>query len=672
VRTRPLLLAALLALRLPADEGMWTFEQLPREKIQARCGFVPDQAWLDHLRLATVMFGDGGTGSFVGPDGLVLTNQHLVHRHLQQLSSDRRDLVQEGFLARTQEEELPIPGLRLRVLADSRNVTAELDGSGQGAGEAEAALLRRESARTGLSCEIVRLWQGAEAWLYAYRVFDDVRLVMVPEYAIAAFGKEWDNFAYPRHDLDFALLRVYENGAPCHPGAYLAWSRSGLANGEPAFVAGFPGHTDRLEPVARMDFRRRVLNPLVVRTLERNIATLSAYAAEGAAQAREVSGDLMEASNCLKVYREEIRGLEDPAAMALLRSREQALRDRIRRLPAASALAGRSWEALESLLRKQERLAPESQLLHQDFCSLERGPLYRALRLVRLINEASGQSGEERAATRKELLEAGPIRRSLETLLLRDGLEEARAWLGPGHPLTRALLGGGDPLATARRAMEQTRLDDPDFLRELLAGDAAALAQCQDPLVRLALALDPLSRSIQARQDALDAQVDAQLAAIAKARALVERGDTYPDAAFTLRLSYGTVRPLEAEGTLVQPFTTFGGLFDRADAWGPEAEQGSWALPPRWLARRRRLEPSTPLNFITDHDIVGGNSGSPVVNRKGELVGLVFDGNIRSIPGRFYYDARVNRCVSVDARAILEALRTVYDADALAAELTAP
>jgi hypothetical protein len=671
----------LSSVRLPADEGMWTFDRLPLAEMKTRYGFAPDQAWLDHLRLSTVIFGDQGTGAFVGRDGLVLTNHHVAHPFLQKLSVAGRDYVQQGFVAAGRDQEIPVPGLELRVLIEMKNVTTQAKRAmrpGTPREQVDAtleALRRREAALSGLECEHVELYGGGEHWIYGYRKFRDVRLVMAPEYDIAAFGKDWDNFAYPRHDLDFSLFRVYENGRPHRPAHTLAWSRKGIPNEGMTLVAGHPGRTNRFEPLAQVDFRRRVVNPLTVRTLERTLGVLQAFAARGGENARLVSAELLDAANFLKLYREETRGLEDPELMQRLRAREKELQARIQRDPHWRAQAGGSWNVVEHLLSQLEPLAWEHQLLHRDFASLERGPLRRALRLVRLITEAAKpvhQRDENYASDRirSELLEPFTMDRELEIMLLAAGLEETRAWLGDNHSLTRDLLRGGGPREAAEQALRNTRLDDPAFVRALIESGKRGLEQCDDPLVLLAGRLDPHSRETASRYEALESEIREHEARIAQARYAFQGETAYPEATFTLRLSYGAVRTYLAEGTLQPPFTTFGGLFDRADAWGPLAEQGSWALPPRWVQRRKAIDPSVPLDFITTNDIIGGNSGSPVVDRDGELVGVAFDGNLQSIPGRFHYDERRNRCIALDARAILESLAKVYDAPHLVKELT--
>ena len=533
--------------------------------------------------------------------------------------------------------------------------------------EAEEALHAAEqTAPAGLSWELVDFHGGGEYELYGYRTFQDVRLVMAPEFDIATFGKDWDNFAYPRHDLDVSLFRVYEDGQPFRPEQALAWSRKGIASGEPTFVVGHPGRTNRQEPWARMDYRRRIENPLIVVTLARTLATLQAFAARGEQEAQRVSAELEATANFLKVHQEEARSLEDPLLRQSALAQEKRLRNLVDQAPAWKAQAGGSWDALARLLRQLEPMAKENQLLRSED-SLARGALLRALRLVRLLAVSPPGSG---GAPPAEFLEPG-LDRELEAALLASGLAEARAWLGEAHPLVRDLLGGRDPEAVARQAMEQTRIDDPAFVRDLFAGGRTELARSTDPLILMAEKLDPHSRDIEARCGALETRIQDHLDRLARARHAVGDRMECPEANFTLRLSYGSVQPYPAEGTLQPPFTTFGGLFDRADAWGPRAEGGSWALPARWVQRRQAVDPSVPLDFITTNDITGGSSGSPVGGPPRRAGG----------PGLRRQPPEHRRPVPLrpapeplhrpwTPRAILEALRKVYDADGLVEELT--
>nr|WP_320132265.1 S46 family peptidase [uncultured Holophaga sp.] len=661
LRTLALSGLALSLSSLRAEEGMWTFDHPPLEAMQTRYGFSPDQAWLDHVRLSALRF-PGGSGSFISADGLVLTNHHVGHSWIQKVSTPGHNLIRDGFLAPDRSGELPVPGLELRCLVamedQTRAVGARIplgateDEAAHLKKEAVAELLRERNGRGELAWEAVDLYQGGETWLYGYRVFRDVRLVMAPEFGIAAFGGDWDNFSYPRHDLDFALFRVYEKGQPYHPAEHLAWSRQGIRRGGMTFTIGHPGRTSRLETLAQMSYLRDVLNPMLIRVLEGREATLKAFARRGPAQALEVSSQLLGAANSLKVFRGETEGLHNPTAMARIRAAELELRAAVHADARLAPTTERAWETIQATLESRKEIQAAEVLLHHRYRSLLRGPLERALQLWR-----------------RETPRSQPLDIPLETALLAQGLSDARTLLGPTHPLVEGLLEGLSPEQAAGRAIADTRLGEAAYARSLET-DARLRETSRDPLLRMARLIDPFEREIASRRDHADATLAAWNTRIARARFAVRGKVDYPDATFTLRLSYGSVQPCPQAGTLVQPFTTFGGLFDRADSWGPEAEDGSWHLPERWQTARSALNLSTPYNFISSNDIIGGNSGSPVVDRNAELVGLAFDGNITSLPGRYYYDGELNRCVSVDARGILEALSKVYRADALVAEIT--
>ena len=669
---------------LRADEGMWTFDNLPVQKMKAKYGFAPDSSWLDHVRLSAVRF-PGGSGSFISKDGLVLTNHHVGHNWIEKVSDAGHDYVKNGFVSQGRDQEIKVPGLELRTLMTMENVTALLDQAVKpGCSDAQADLARKEAlarlvrageSRSKLSIEPVSLYQGGEVWLYAYKVHKDVRLVMAPEYGVAAFGKDWDNFSFPRHDLDFSLFRVYENGKPYTPEQHLRWSSQGLKNGDMTFVVGHPGRTSRLETLAQMEAARDVLNPLRIRSLERSRKALHAFAARSGENARQVSGALMSLENGYKVYVNETAGLRNPEAMAKVAEAERELQAKVAQDPKLQALAGNSWALVKQAMASRTDNAKEAAFVNGRNSSL----LGFALGVVRFQAEAAKPAAERRSEYRSDQdlerrkshlhLDTVDLERDQQTLAM--GLQEALEELGASHPFVLAALAGRSPEAAAKALFAGSRLGDAAARTALLAASPKALQDSSDALVVLASKIEQLSGPIRKVEEDAQVVISEQGARIAKARFAAYGKANYPDATFTLRLSYGAIETYPANGSLAQPFTTFGGLFDRADAWGPEAEDHSWELPARWTAARASLNPSTPYNFISSNDIIGGNSGSPVLDRQGDLVGLVFDGNIESMPGRFYFDPRCNRSISVDARAIIEALDKVFKASAIVQEITA-
>jgi hypothetical protein len=614
-------LALLLATPALADEGMWTFDNLPLKQMKAKFGFEPTKEWLDHVRLSALRM-NGGSASFVSADGLVLTNHHMGHGAIQKVSDKDHDYVEQGFVAKTQKDEIKVPGLSMLSLMEMENVTAQIDQAvkpemneqqaAAARSEALAKLVKEQEERTKLVCEPVSLYQGGQLWIYRYKKHEDIRLVMAPEYAVAAFGKDWDNFSWPRHDLDFSLFRIYENGKPYHPAHHLTWAAKGAEYGDMTFTVGHPGRTSRLMTLAQMEADRDVFGPLRIKALDRARKALHAFAAQGREQALQVSAQIMGTENGYKVTVGDTEGLKDRAAMAQVAAAEKDLREKVAADPALKALAGESWTKIEEALKVTTSLAKEMMAIGQ-------------------LNRAA--AGLKRAGSE-------PMAPATRIQLLAT-LQGVREDLGAEHPLVKALFQG--------KSDEETLASLKNDLPEALKVQAKELGQ---------------------RQQAAQAIISEHQVRIAKARFAAYGTSTYPDATGTLRLSYGAIETYPMEGTLAQPFTTFAGMYDRAAAWGPTAEQGSWALPERWQQRRDKLNLFTPYNYITTNDITGGNSGSPIVNRKGEVIGLAFDGNIESLPGRYYFDGRANRTLSVDTRAIVEVLTKVYDAPHLVKELT--
>ena len=677
-----LLTLTLAGLSLRADEGMWTFDNVPSKKMQAKYGFAPDQQWLDHVRLAVVRF-PGGTGSFVSKDGLVLTNHHVGRGSIQQVSDKNHDYVKNGFYASTREQEIKVPGLILYTLTDLLNVTDRVNGAVKKGATDKEALKAREGElgrlvdelqkKTGHHCEPVNLYQGGEHWIYSYKKHDDVRLVFAPEEQIAFFGGDSDNFTYPRHDIDFSIFRVYENGKPYTPPSHLNWTKGGLKAGDLTFVAGHPGSTARLQTHAQMMFARDTSSPMQLKTIARRIKVLQDYAAQNPENARQVNTQIFGLQNSQKAITGYWSGLKNTEAMAEIEKAEKHLRSKAATDPKL-AFAKDSWAKIEAAEVIQKSLAKEAALVNTRNSSL----LGTALTLVRMPVETA-LADEKRLAEFKEarlpamkaqMAIKRPFYKDVEIALFTDGLKEAQEQLGAKHPFVQAMLGSKSPAEVAKAAVEGSTLSDPAARKALMEGGQKAIDTSTDPMILLARKLDPISRKVRKNQEEkVNAVIAEQGGRIARARFSVLGKEAYPDATFSLRITYGDVRSYAGNGTLMQPFTTLAGLYDRAWGWGPTAERGAWELPPKWVEHQKDVDMATPLDFIHAVDIIGGNSGSPVVDKQGELVGLIFDGNIESLPGRYFYDEKVNRGVSVDARAIMEALKKVYGAGTLADEL---
>ena len=663
-----------------ADEGMWTFDNPPAARLREQYGFTVTPAWLEKLQLSCVRIG-GGSGSFVSPDGLVLTNAHVASGQQQKLSTTEHDYVADGFVARTRADELKCPDLEVVILASYVDVTeqvrAALPPGATGpellaAREAACAGIARESQeRTGLQSDVVTLYNGGEYWLYRYRSFTDVRLVFAPEAQAAYFGGDEDNFAYPRHDLDLALFRVYENGAPLASPAFLPLHTDGAADGDLVFVPGHPGSTERLLTIAQLRTRRDVTYPRTEKYLDDAIAGLNAYAARGTEQARQAAGMLMGMNNGRKSRQGEYRGLLDPAVWERLQRQEDAFRARVAADPALQARYGQAWSLIEQA--EQARVARFAQTNGRAIARF--GLPQRALGLVRFVAESAKPDGERLdgyhdAQLRRQkfrLLSPAPVYPELEQYLLERSLARMRDDLGADDPFAALALAGQEPADRAAALIGGTKLADPAFRQALLDGGEAAVAASTDPLIVLARALDPLLREQeQWLKDNVEGQEKAAGEMLGAARFAVYGKESAPDATFTLRLSYGTVRGYPCNGTQAPPFTTFHGLVDRALSFGDKAP---FDLSPRLRARLGKLDLATPLDFVSTCDIIGGNSGSPVVDREGRLVGLVFDGNVESLVGNFVFDETANRCVAVHAAAIALCLRDLYDAGHLLREM---
>ncbi|MBK8726135.1 MAG: S46 family peptidase [Holophagaceae bacterium] len=683
MRLRTLALLSLLAATLRADEGMWTFDNVPKAKIKAAYGFEPSDAFLDHLRLSSLRF-PGATGAFVSAEGLVLTNHHVGLGAVQQVSAKGSDFVKNGFLARTRAEELKIPGYELLLLESYQDVTTAVnaavkpgmdDKAARTARENELARLQKaEAERTGLTVNPVTLYQGGEYWLYRYKKFTDVRLVMAPEEGIAFFGGDWDNFTWPRHDLDFTLFRVYENGAPHKPAHFLQVSAEGAKAGDLVFASGYPAATARQETFAQMAYARDRQLPLRLKSMARLRDALAAHGKTSEEARRLVGDQLRGLENNLKRQNGWLSGLKDAVAMARIQADEKALKAFVAKDPILAARSGQAWTKIEAATRREAALLKESTFVAARNSNL----LVHALNLVRLADETAKPDDKRLnefkeanlKATKTRLGSPKPLDPGVETALLAANLSEAKDELGAAHPFVQAMLGGKSPQEAAAAAVKGSKLADPAERKRLMEGGAKALADSTDPMLLLAKKLDPLNRKVRKQlEDEVQGVYTNMGGRIAEARFQAYGKTQYPDATFTLRLTYGAIATYPANGTQQQPFTTFAGLFDRAWGQGELAEDGAWALPPRWKSAAGKVELSTPFNFAYAADTTGGNSGSPLVNTKGELVGLNFDSNIEAQVGRYFYDGRTKRSIAVDARAILEALDKVYGAGHLAAEL---
>jgi hypothetical protein len=689
VKTAAIAIAVMIAAsilggpRVAADEGMWTFDNPPLKQLKERYGFTPTKEWLDHIRLSSVRFNDGGSGSWVSADGLVLTNHHVARGQLQKISTPEKDYAKDGFYARTQADELKSPDLELNVLISTEDVTKtvaaavkpEMDEKkALDARNAEIAKIEKESQdKTGLRSDVIPLYNGSEYWLYRYKKYTDVRLVFAPEQQIAFYGGDPDNFTYPRYDLDIALFRVYENGKPVHNDHYLRWNPKGPADGDLVFVIGNPGSTDRLDTVAELETLRDYAYPLTLKTEKRRLEVLSRYSSLGAEQERQASQLKFGLENAFKAQTGENQGLNNKAIFTKKEKDEQEFRALVDKNPKLKSEYGDAWTEIAAA-EKREIGNIKPLRFRSIGRSLARLPS-QALTIVRYVAELKKPDGErlegfhdsQVESLKFSLLSPAPEYPALDEALLADSLQESLEQLGPDDPFIKAALNGKSPSEAAAQIMRGTKLDEPAVRKSLVEGGDQGVAASNDPLIVFARRIDPLLR--EQRKWLEDNVIGVETSAgekLGKARFAVYGKAAYPDATFTLRMSYGTVKGYPMNGTVAPPVTTFYGLYDRAYSFGGKSP---FDLPERYQKGRDRLDLSTPLDFVSTADIIGGNSGSPVINRNGEFVGIIFDGNIESLVGRFVYDEQTNRAVAVDSAGIIHALRALYDAGVLADEI---
>ena len=675
-----------------ADEGMWLFNAPPLKRLKEKYHFEPTPQWLEHLQKASVRFNSGGSGSFVSAGGLVITNHHVAADCLQKMGDAQHNYLRDGFYATTPAEEKKCADLELNVLESIEDVTARVNDAVNPAMTTEeaasarnaviAAIEKESKDKTGLRSDVVTLYQGGAYHLYRYRRYDDVRLVFAPEQQIAFYGGDPDNFEYPRYDLDICLFRVYQDGKPVKPEHFLKWNSRGPSDGELIFVSGSPGKTDRMLALAELsDMRDRFLPYLLGMFNRREVLELS-YSARSMENARKARDDLFGDQNNRKRHNGYLAGLLDPQVWSALQRREEQLRSAIARDPRLRAALG-AYERIENAQRELAKIAPL-----YNYLEIERQPstTYRPPRafagnlfkyarmLVRALQERTKPNGERlsefrdsaRESLELELFSTEPIYNDYEILRLTDSLTDFATRFGADDPLVKKVLAGKSPHNRAVELVTGTKLNDVNTRKELYRKDLAALPAARDPMIDLALLIDEPAREARKAYTAQEEIKKQAYAEIAKARFAIEGTAAYPDATFTLRLSYGTVRGYEEDGKHIPAFTDFAGLYQRA---AEHDYRPPFDLPKRWLEKKSSLDLATHFNFVSDADIIGGNSGSPVVNKANEFVGIIFDGNIQSLVLDCLYTDRQARAVSVDSAAIIEALRKVYDANALADEL---
>jgi Peptidase S46 len=664
-----------------ADEGMWTFDNFPLSKVNREFDLHLDQAWLDHLRGAAVRLSSGCSASIVSPDGLVLTNHHCVRDCAQELSSGGTDYVKDGFQVASREEEKLCPGMQAEVLAAISDVTGQVSHATAGktgqdfvkARDAEIATIEKDGCagkEDKFRCQVISLYQGGQYKLYTYRKYSDVRLVFAPEGMTAFFGGDPDNFNFPRYDLDCSFVRLYEGGKPVRTPDHLSWSTAPPRDGEPVFIAGNPGSTQRLLTADQLASLRDLALPETLILLSELRGRLIRFSAESADHARIANDWLFGVENSFKALHGEEKALVDPALITAKRAQDEDLKTKVAQNPALAAQTGDPWDAIA-------RIQPEYRALYQRYGMMESraglgSDLFRFARILVRAAEERAKPNSERLPPytdsrlpllSKTLLDPQPVYPELEQLNLEFWLSKLRENLTADAPGTKIFLGKDSPETLSAR-LAQSKLGDPNLRKALWDGGMAAIRASDDPMIKFVLATDAASRAVRKEyEEKVSGPTDRAAEKIAHARFAIYGTAVYPDATFSLRLTYGKVEGWTDNGVTVPPFTYYRGLWERATGQFP------FNLAPRWETAQSKVNPGTVLDFVSDNDIIGGNSGSPVVTAQGQVIGAVFDGNIESLGGAFGFDDRVNRAVSVSTAAITEALRNVYNDQTLVAEL---
>lgn len=681
-----MLLLVLAGNRVRGDEGMWLFNNPPLKQLKEKYQFEPTKEWLEHLQKASVRFNSGGSGSFISANGLCITNHHVGLDTLQKMSSEKNNYVRDGFYAKSQKDEVKATDLELNVLMSIEDVTDRVkssvkpemsaDDANKARGNAIAQIEKESRDKTGLRSDVITLYQGGQYHLYRYKRYDDVRLVFAPEEQIAFYGGDPDNFEYPRYDLDICIFRAYENGQPAKIEHYLKWNAKGPADGELTFVSGNPGRTDRQLAVSEIADLRDQEVPGLLNLFYRRETYLHAWSARSFENKRRAETSTRSVENNRKRYEGYLSGLLDPDVWRSIEERQNklggtgdtaALFEKIKQAQAATAKVSPVYEYFEQFRGRPEAGYRAPRALNSTLFQFAR----RVLRHGDEMTKPNGERFPEFRDSYKESLElelfsGQPIYDDFEIVKLTDSLTDMTTRFGADDAMVKQVLAGKSPVDRATELVTGSKLKDVAFRKQLYAGGASVVSSAKDPMIELARMIDGPARDARKVYEAQDEIKQQAYAEVAKARFAAEGTNTYPDATFTLRLSYGTVRGYEERGKQIPSITKTSGLYQRGSEHN---NQPPFDIPKRWLDRKSKLNPDTPFNFVSDADIIGGNSGSPVVNKNNEFVGIIFDGDIQSLVLDCIFTDKQARAVSTDSAAITEALRNVYDAQPLLNEI---
>ena len=673
-----------------SDEGMWLLNEPPRELLKTKYDFDLTDAWLEHARLASIRFNNGGSGSFVSPNGLIITNHHVGADSVSKLSTPERHLLRDGFLAKTNADELKCADLELNVLQEIIDVTKEVNAAVKADMKpAEAFAARRavmsqiekdSTEKTKLRSDVVTLYQGGAYHLYRYKKYTDVRLVFAPEQAIASFGGDVDNFEFPRFNLDCTFFRAYENDKPASVKHWLKFSATGPRDNDLVFVTGHPGTTNRMETYDKVKMRRDATLPYTLARLRAMEAIVLQYSESGPEQRRQGATILHSYANARKAFSGQYQGLLDPKLMDQKRQSEAMLMQQIR-------LNDKKEEsddaaAYERAIRRIAAVQKTFAAFERDYYLIETGHAFAsdlfgiARHIVRVTNEVTKPNADRLREYRESNLESlkfqlfspAPIYPGLERVRLQQSLSFMVEQLGSDHPVVIKVLAGRSPARLVDELLSGTKLADPAERKKLVEGGSKAVDDSRDPLIVFARGIDGEARKLRKHfEEDVEEPERQAYGELARLRFKVLGRSVAPDATFTLRLAFGVVKGYRVDGVDLRHHTTFGEMFERAEKQG---HREPFDLPKRWLAGKAKLDPETPFNFVSTADTIGGNSGSPILNRAGEFVGINFDRNRHGLVRNFIYTEEQARHISVHSKGILESLRKLYECPELVKELT--
>lgn len=680
VRLIQLLILSAFAQNVFADEGMWTFDKFPTQAVKQKYGVDINKDWLKKTQLSSVRLANGCSGSFISEKGLVLTNHHCVDSCVQQISTAKNDFIKNGFVAREEKSEMTCPGLEINRLVEITDVTSKIkDATKNLKGEAlnkarktsiadleKSCVANSESTR----CDVVSLYRGGLYHIYKYQRYPEVKLVFAPEHSAASFGGDPDNFNFPRYSLDFAFLRVYDKGQPLKNEHYFSWAKEPIKEKDVTFITGHPGRTSRLLTVAQFEYLRdsalikRIINMSELRGI------LTEYQKRGKEQKRTAHASLQGLENGLKVFKGQLSALTDKAFFDSLVKKETDFRLKVDRNPKLRKEYTSAWDEMAKLVKAESDMSNDiNYIIFNNFGSRLFSIAQTLVRAPEELKKPEGERFEEFRESKlpqlkQQLFSSAPIYKELEITTMEFMLTKTRENLSPDHPFVKKILGNKSPGQVAKEILQKSKLDNPKFREQLFNGGAEAIAKSNDPVIQFVKLVDgEMKAKRKSYEDNIDSAMKSVGEKIAAAQFDVYGTNTYPDATFSLRISYGQVLGYEEDGKHIYPFTEMKNTFVRNTGSDP------FALPPTWLKARNEISPKARYNFITTNDIIGGNSGSPILNKNAEIIGVVFDGNIHSLGGSFGFDPAKNRAVSVQNEAMLESLKTIYKAERLLKEI---